>query len=65
MDFLIDNIALLAPLVIIQFLLIVIALIDLFKVERTNGPKWLWFLLIICISMMGPIAYFIFGRKVS
>lgn len=65
MDFLIDNIALIAPLLIIQFLLIVIAIIDLVKIDKTNGPKLLWFVIIICISMIGPVAYFIFGRKVS
>jgi len=54
---------LIAPLIVIQLLLAIIALVDLVKIERTNGPKWLWVLVIIFIHMVGPIIYFIFGRK--
>lgn len=54
---------LIAPLIIIQLLLAIIALVDLVKIERTNGPKWLWVLIIFFINMIGPVIYFIFGRK--
>lgn len=63
MEFLLDNIALIAPLLIVQFILVVIAIIDWIKVEKTNGPKWFWLLIILFISMVGPIVYFIFGRR--
>ncbi|MGE6489696.1 PLD nuclease N-terminal domain-containing protein [Paenisporosarcina sp. NPDC076898] len=52
-----------APLFIIQFILLIIALIDLTKIHQTNGPKWVWALVIIFINIVGPIAYFIAGRK--
>ena len=53
-----------APIFIIQLLLLVIALIDLSKISQTNGgPKWVWALVIIFINILGPIVYFIFGRK--
>lgn len=57
------NWALLAPLIIIQFLLIVVALVDWVKQSNTRGPKWLWLIIILFISMFGPILYFLFGRK--
>ncbi|EPD49429.1 PLD nuclease N-terminal domain-containing protein [Paenisporosarcina sp. FSL H8-0542] len=51
------------PIFIIQFILLVVALIDLAKIHQTNGPKWVWVLVIIFISIFGPITYFIAGRK--
>lgn len=52
-----------APLFIIQFILLIVALIDLTKIHQTNGPKWVWALVIIFVNILGPIVYFIFGRK--
>lgn len=57
------NWALIAPLFVIQFILIVVALFDLRKVHATNGPKWMWVLIILFVSTLGPIIYFIAGRK--
>ena len=52
-----------APIFIIQLILLVIALIDLVKISETYGPKWIWALVIIFFSIFGPIVYFILGRK--
>ncbi|HIV73530.1 MAG TPA: PLD nuclease N-terminal domain-containing protein [Candidatus Pseudogracilibacillus intestinigallinarum] len=57
------NWSLIAPLLILQIVLMVVALLDIRKIEQTNGPKLIWVLIIIFISTIGPIAYFIFGRK--
>jgi hypothetical protein len=57
------NWELLLPIIIIQFVLMVIALIDVIRAKETNGPKALWIVLVLFISLLGPIAYFIFGRK--
>jgi len=54
---------LLAPLVLIQLALLVIGLADLARRERTRGPKWAWALVIVFVSMIGPIIYFLFGRE--
>lgn len=51
------------PLLIIQLILIVVALIDLAKSEKVNGPKWMWVLIILFVSMLGSVAYFVFGRR--
>ncbi|APC47249.1 PLDc N-terminal domain-containing protein [Virgibacillus halodenitrificans] len=57
------NWAVIAPLIVIQGILLIIALIDLAKTAQTNGPKWLWFLIIFFINIIGPILYFLFGRR--
>lgn len=57
------NWLLITPLFILQIVLLVLALIDLRKISLTNGPKWLWAIIIIFINIIGPILYFIFGRK--
>ncbi|HLR43377.1 MAG TPA: PLD nuclease N-terminal domain-containing protein [Pseudogracilibacillus sp.] len=57
------NWSLIAPLIIIQLILMVVALFDLRKQEETNGPKIVWLLVIILVNTIGPIIYFIFGRK--
>ncbi|WP_010097185.1 PLD nuclease N-terminal domain-containing protein [Ornithinibacillus scapharcae] len=57
------NWALLAPLLIIQFILVVVALVDLIKASDTNGPKWLWAFIIVLGNILGPVLYFIIGRR--
>ena len=53
----------LIPIALIQLALIVVALIDLARRERTRGPKWAWVLIIVLINFIGPIVYFILGRE--
>jgi hypothetical protein len=57
--------AVIAPLIVVQFILMIVALVDLSKIHATNGPKILWVLLILFTSYIGSIAYFIVGRKQS
>lgn len=52
----------LIPILILQVGLLVAALVDLVRRERTRGPKWLWALIILFVSFIGPIAYFMLGR---
>ncbi|MDG5790084.1 PLD nuclease N-terminal domain-containing protein [Evansella sp. AB-P1] len=54
---------LIAPLVIIQLILLVVALVDCFRHNNTNGPQWVWVLVIVFGGIIGPIVYFIFGRR--
>lgn len=57
------NWGIIAPILVIQLLLLVVALFDWFRIKETNGPKWLWLLIILFVSTLGPILYFIFGRR--
>jgi len=63
MDTIIDFLPLLIPVAIVQLVLLIVALIDLSKRERTRGPKWVWALVIIFVNIVGPILYFVIGRE--
>jgi hypothetical protein len=63
LDLLMKYLPLLIPLIIIQLGLMIAALIDLTKREKTRGPKWMWALIVIFVNMIGPIVYFVVGRE--
>ena len=54
---------LLIPIIIIQLVLVIIALWDLIKREKTKGPKWLWAVIILVVNFFGPIIYLVIGRE--
>lgn len=51
------------PVFIVQLILMVTALVACVKADRTRGPKWLWLLLILFLSIIGPVLFFIVGRR--
>jgi hypothetical protein len=53
----------LIPIALLQLALLVAALVDLARRERTRGPKWVWLLVILLVSLIGPILYFVLGRE--
>jgi hypothetical protein len=54
----------LIPIFLLEIGLLVWALIDVLKREHvTGGNKVVWILVIIFVSILGPLIYFIFGRK--
>ena len=53
----------LIPIVLLQLLLIVVALVDLVRRPKVNGPKWVWVVIILLINFIGPIAFFLVGRR--
>jgi hypothetical protein len=57
------NWGLIAPLFIIQLILLIVSLVDLSRIEKTNGPKLLWVFIIIIVNIIGPILYFVIGRR--
>lgn len=49
------------PLLILQFGLQVIALINLSKRNKVRfNNKWIWVLIIVLGNLLGPVAYFLF-----
>lgn len=54
---------LLLPVFIIQLGLMIFALVDLIKNPHTNGPKWMWGVIIVVVNIIGPILYFVIGRR--
>lgn len=57
------NWAIIAPFLVIQGILLIIALIDWSKADQFNGSKWMWLFIIIFVNIFGPILYFVFGRS--
>lgn len=57
------NWAVIAPLLVIQGILIIIAAIDWFRIDKTTGPKWMWLPIILFVSILGPVLYFVIGRR--
>lgn len=56
---------LILPVFVIQLILLIVAIIDLVKTNETNGPKWMWALIIVLANIIGPILYFVIGRRQS
>ena len=53
----------LAPLVVLQLGLLAVGYVDLTRRERVRGgKKWVW-ALVMLISFVGPVLYFVLGRE--
>ena len=55
----------LLPLVVIEVVLVVFSLVDLFRPERRvlGDNKLIWALVILLVGTIGPIVYLLVGRK--
>jgi hypothetical protein len=59
-----DALPYLIPLFVLEIALLVIAVIDLDRREYVTGNnKLVWVLVVVLISVIGPVIYFVFGRK--
>lgn len=60
-----EMLPLLAPLIVLQLALLLLAAIDLFREERHVRfvSKPIWALVIVFVNIIGPLAYFFFGRE--
>ncbi len=63
MDTLTELLPFLVPILLLQILLMIVAVIDLVRRERTRGPKWVWAVVILLVNIVGPVLYFLFGRE--
>lgn len=53
----------LIPLIIVEFVLCITALIDVLRRHHYRfGNKVMWVLIVVFFQIIGPIVYFIFGR---
>ncbi len=63
-DTIVEILPFLIPLLILQLILLVVALVDLIKRQKVRGDnKVLWALLIVLVNIIGPVVYLIFGRE--
>ena len=60
----VDMLPFLIPVIIIELGLMVFALVDLFKREHYKSENRVaWAIVIVILGIIGPVLYFIFGRK--
>lgn len=60
------NFTLIIPLIILELILVIVALVDLVKRDASTvqgESKLLWGLIILFITTIGPILYLVIGRK--
>jgi hypothetical protein len=51
-------------LLALQLILFIAALISILASRRyTGGGKFLWILLVLSLQLLGPIGWFLFGRR--
>ena len=63
-DTIVEILPFLIPLLILQLVLLIIALVDLIKRQKVRGGnKVIWALLIVLVNIIGPVVYLIFGRE--
>jgi TctA family transporter len=61
-----DALPYLIPLTIVEIVLLFIAIIDLDRRTHVTGNnKLVWVLVIVFLGIIGPVIYFVFGRKVK
>jgi hypothetical protein len=63
METIMKYLPLLVPVFLLQVVLLVIALMDLLRRQKTRGPKWAWALAILFVQMIGPILYLVLGKE--
>ncbi|EMG28083.1 hypothetical protein X560_2212 [Listeria fleischmannii 1991] len=55
--------ALILPILILYLALLVTALVDLIRHWNIRKNPIIWLIVVCVINIIGPVAYFIFGRK--
>lgn len=63
-EFLIENLPLLIPIIILELALAIVALVHIFKHKNYRvGNRVIWIVVVVVLQIFGPIAYFVFGRE--
>ena len=63
MDVLVEYLPFLIPLIIIEWILAITALIHVLRHPHYKfGNKPFWIVVVLFVQIIGPIVYFIFGR---
>ena len=63
MEKILEYLPYLIPVVIIQLILTVTALLDWLKQPHLRGNRWVWLAVILFVNLFGPIIYFLFARQ--
>lgn len=64
METLIQYLPLLIPVILIELLLAVTALIHVLKHPRYKfGNRTVWIIVVLLVQIIGPVIYFVFGKE--
>lgn len=62
-QFLMENLPLLLPLILLELLLMITALVHVLRHPHYRfGNRVLWVTIVVVIQIIGPVVYFAFGR---
>lgn len=62
-QFLMENLPLLLPLILLELLLMITALVHVLRHPHYRfGNRILWVIIVVVIQIIGPVVYFAFGR---
>lgn len=53
----------LIPVILIQYGLMIFALVQIIKNDVNYLPKWGWILIVVLVNIVGSIVFLIIGRK--
>jgi len=53
----------LSPIFIINFILVIVAILSIAKKALPWGQKWVWLLVVLLVDLIGPILYFTIGSN--
>ncbi len=59
----INLLPLLAPIIIIQLILIITSLVSILRKQASNEKKVIWLIVVLVVTLIGPILYFAIGSK--
>ncbi|EOT49430.1 MULTISPECIES: PLD nuclease N-terminal domain-containing protein [Enterococcus] len=63
-QFFFENLPLFIPLLLLEFGLMIAAVVSVFKQTHYRFlNRWSWLMIVIFLQMIGPILYFVFGRE--
>jgi len=63
MEKIIEYLPFIIPLIVVQLVLAITALVHVLKHPNYRfGNKFIWAIVVLLVSIIGPIIYFVFGR---
>ena len=54
---------LLIPVLLLELGLMIYCVVDIARRPKTRGPKWMWFVIVVLINLIGSILYLLIGRE--
>ena len=64
MNEIMEMLPLLLPLIIIQYALMIFAVVHILKHNKyKNGNRVMWLIIVLLINFVGPILYFVLGKE--